>query len=128
LQAKHQIAYLFISHDLRVVERMSHRVAVMYLGRIVELAAAADLYECPRHPYTRALLSAIPVPDPSRQRIHLKLTGELPSPLNPPTGCSFHPRCPRTERGVCDTLVPSLDPAPDDEGNHLVACFHPETT
>ena len=124
LQEEFELTYLFISHDLRVVERVSHRVAVMYLGRIVEVASARELYQDPQHPYTRALLSAIPEPDPTVKRTRLPLEGDLPSPLAPPTGCAFHPRCPRFERGRCDASAPELGPQ-QAGGAHEVACFHP---
>jgi oligopeptide/dipeptide ABC transporter ATP-binding protein len=127
LQEEFQLTYLFISHDLRVVERVSHRVAVMYLGRIVEVASAEELYRDPQHPYTRALLSAIPEPDPTVKRVRLQLEGDLPSPLAPPDGCAFHPRCPRFEKGRCDASDPEL--AQQQPGtDHWVACFHPHSS
>jgi oligopeptide/dipeptide ABC transporter ATP-binding protein len=107
LQEKRNLAYLFISHDLRVVEFMAHRVAVMYLGRLMELLPARGLYAEARHPYTRALLSAIPVPDPERKRARILLSGDVPNPISPPAGCVFHPRCPIAEPR-CRAEVPPL--------------------
>ena len=126
LQRELGLTYLFISHDLSVIRHVSNRVAVMYLGRVVELAAVDDLYEHARHPYTRALLSAIPVPDPDRAaaREHVVLSGDPPSPLDPPSGCRFHPRCPRAE-ARCASEAPRLAPAPGDAAEHLTACHFP---
>ena len=118
LKQKYGIAYLFISHDLSVVQYISDRVAVMYLGEIVETATSADLYQEPLHPYTKALLSAVPVPDPDRKRTRIILQGDVPSPLNPPSGCRFHPRCPVAIKGLCDTVTPKMR----DYGGHQVAC------
>ena len=119
LQETRNLAYLFISHDLSVVEFLSDRVAVMYLGRIVETARSADLFRNPVHPYTRALLSAITVPDPTRERKRILLPGDPPSPLNPPKGCRFHPRCPLAELPLCSAQEP---PTVKAEDGHLVQC------
>jgi oligopeptide transport system ATP-binding protein len=120
LRQEYGLTYLFIAHDLSVVRHLCHRVAVMYLGRIVEMSDCDTLYEKPRHPYTRALLSAVPVPDPEVE-LHRKLEvvkGEVPSPINPPGGCVFHPRCPLAVDG-CKTHIPALrEIAP----GHWVAC------
>jgi len=113
------LTLLFISHDLSMVRHISERIAVMYLGKIVELASSADLYHNPLHPYTRALLSAVPIPDPKleRQRQRLVLKGEIPSPLNPPPGCTFHPRCPECME-ICSQEAPPLL----EKGGRWVAC------
>lgn len=107
LQQKLGLTYLFIAHDLKVVEHISTRVAVMYLGRVVELADADELYLHPQHPYTRALMSAIPVPDPRKKEQRIILHGDVPSPINPPVGCHFHPRCPDMIE-ECKKTCPSL--------------------
>ena len=123
LKGRLSLTYLFISHDLGVVRQISDRVAVMYLGRVVELATTPELYSHPKHPYTHALLAAVPIADPvvERSRQYASLPGEPPSPARPPSGCAFHPRCPRaTER--CRTETPLLaELAP----GHAVACHHP---
>ena len=120
LQREFDLTYLFISHDLSVVEHMSDRVAVMYLGKIVELAPSADLYNRPLHPYTQVLISAIPVADPGRKSRRLRTGGDVPSPIDPPTGCAFHPRCDRC-MDVCQTVAP---PLAEREKGHFVACHH----
>ena len=103
---------------------MSHRVAVMYLGKIVEQAPREAIYSESRHPYTRALLSAAPQPDPARKRMRLVLEGDVPSPIDPPAGCAFHPRCPRALKGTCDKEVPQLEETAQGSG-HRVACWNP---
>src|ERR1022692_2342654 len=108
LQEQLKLTYLFIAHDLRVVEHISNRVAIMYLGKIVEIASRDEIYANPRHPYTRALLSAIPSINPSKKGERLKLPVEVPSPVNPPSGCSFHPRCPYA-KDICLTMEPPLE-------------------
>jgi oligopeptide transport system ATP-binding protein len=118
LQAKMGLTYLFIAHDLSVVEHISNRVAVMYLGRIVEIAPSRQLYTQPKHPYTEALLSAVPIPDPSAKKKRIVLTGDVPNPVNRPSGCHFHPRCPKaTER--CRIEEPVLKSVGD---HHQAAC------
>jgi oligopeptide/dipeptide ABC transporter ATP-binding protein len=118
LQEEMNLSYIFIAHDLSVVEHISDRVAVMYLGRIVELASDQDLYENPVHPYTQALLSAVPVPDPDIRRKRTLLEGDVPSPIHPPTGCAFHPRCP-AKKDLCSRERPELLNLGND---HFVAC------
>jgi peptide/nickel transport system ATP-binding protein len=122
LQRELGLSYLFIAHNLAVVKHVSDRIAIMYLGRIVELAAADDIYRAPAHPYTRALLSAIPRPNPHGRRERIVLQGDVPSPIDPPAGCAFHPRCPfATDR--CRAEMPLLRPVPGTAG-HLVACHY----
>ncbi|TIL64218.1 ABC transporter ATP-binding protein [Mesorhizobium sp.] len=118
LQQQMGIAFVFISHDLGVVEHIAHRVAVMYLGRIVELAPCEALFANPVHPYTEALIAAAPVPDPTRVRLEAPVEGEVPSPINPPSGCAFHPRCPLAVE-CCRKELPPLVPMPD---GRFVAC------
>lgn len=119
LQQQHGLAYVFIAHDLAVVEHLSQRVMVMYLGRIVELAGAKELVRAPKHPYTRALLSAVPEADPDRRRTRLVLPGDAPSPIHPPGGCPFHPRCPLAQLPRCARELPALR---ETAAGHQAAC------
>lgn len=118
LQQELDLTLLFVAHNLAVVEHMSDRVAVMYLGRVVEITDRDSLYANPLHPYTEALLSAIPMPDPDRPRNRSILQGEVPSPIDPPPGCYFHPRCPIAVKGLCDTETPELAPSPSNPTHH----------
>ncbi|MCL5985212.1 MAG: dipeptide ABC transporter ATP-binding protein [Actinobacteria bacterium] len=125
LQCEFNLTYLFIAHDLSVVRHISDRVAVMYLGKIVETANSKDIYENPHHPYTVALLSSVPIPDPDkeRKRKHIILEGDVPSPINPPSGCHFHPRCPRAI-DICSMEEPPLE-AHNGDSTHKYACWNP---
>ena len=123
LQREMNLIYLFISHDLSVVEHISDRVAIMYLGKIVEFANVEDIYKDPKHPYTEALLSAVPIPDPDNKSKRIILTGDIPSPANVPSGCYFHPRCPKAFAD-CSRIVPELE----GKGEHKVRCLlYPES-
>jgi phosphonate C-P lyase system protein PhnK len=121
LQQRLGVSYLFVAHNLAVVRHIAHRTAVMYLGRIVEVGPTAEVFANPRHPYTQALLSAVPVPDPARVRRRLVLAGEVPSPRDVPPGCRFHPRCPLAT-AECRGVEPVLGPEP-----HSAACYHAGT-
>jgi oligopeptide transport system ATP-binding protein len=122
LQERLGLSYVFISHDLAVVRHIAHRVAVMYLGRLVEVADTEALFSAPHHPYTQALLSAAPVPDPERRRARIVLKGDVPSPANVPGGCHFHPRCPIAQ-AICRETVPVLrDVVPNADSGHKAAC------
>jgi oligopeptide/dipeptide ABC transporter ATP-binding protein len=132
LQSEYDLAYIFVAHDLSVVRHISDRVAVMYLGKVMELTDRDTLYAAPMHPYTHALMSAVPVPDPNKEnrRERILLKGDLPSPINPPSGCVFHTRCPKfrellsdTEREQCTTVIPPLEAR---AAGHFVACHFPE--
>ena len=125
LQHDFDLTYVFISHDLSVIRQISDRIAVMYLGRVVELSTSEALYEHPRHPYTAALLSAVPrhsTVTGKMERNRIVLTGDVPSPVNPPAACVFHPRCPRFQPGTCDVVAPELRQF---EGTHEAACHFP---
>jgi oligopeptide/dipeptide ABC transporter ATP-binding protein len=124
LQKEFRLTYIFIAHDLNVVRHISDRVLVMYLGKVAEVAHRDQLYRDPKHPYTGALLSAVPIPDPDlgRERTSIVLEGDVPSPINPPEGCRFHPRCPRFREGHCDVEDPPLYGFGDE---HRAACHYP---
>jgi oligopeptide transport system ATP-binding protein len=123
LQGKFGLTYLFVAHNLSIVKHISDRVAVMYLGRVVELAQSEKLYETPLHPYTQALLSAVPVPNPDveAKRKRIILEGDVPSPVNPPCGCNFHPRCWKAQ-AICREVIPPLE---EKEPQHYAACHFP---
>jgi oligopeptide/dipeptide ABC transporter ATP-binding protein len=127
LQRDLGLTYLFIAHDLSVVRHVSDRVAVMYLGSVIEHAPSDELYNRSRHPYARALLSAVPIPDPAtastRQRVIL--AGDIPSPIDPPSGCCFHPRCPKNDGQRCVVEAPALVPRLGDPPTHVAACHYP---
>jgi oligopeptide/dipeptide ABC transporter ATP-binding protein len=123
LQDDFRLTYLFVAHDLSVVRHVSDRIAVMYLGKLMEVSPAEELYTKPIHPYTSALLAAIPIPDPreNRRRERVVVGGEPPNPIDPPSGCVFHPRCPRSTE-ICTRVEPPLARYPN---RHLAACHHP---
>ena len=123
LQDEFKLTYLFVAHDLSVVRHVSDRIAVMYLGKLMEISPAEELYTKPIHPYTSALLAAIPIPDPqeNRRRERIVVSGEPPNPINPPSGCVFHPRCPKASQ-ICREVEPPLARYPN---GHLAACHHP---
>jgi oligopeptide/dipeptide ABC transporter ATP-binding protein len=125
LQEEFQLSFVFVAHDLSVVRHVSDRIAVMYLGKLMELSPAEELYDKPIHPYTSALLSAIPIPDPKENRARTRnvVTGEPPNPIRPPSGCRFHTRCPRASE-ICRTAEPPLT---EYAGGHLAACHHPQS-
>ncbi|WP_158734967.1 ABC transporter ATP-binding protein [Alteribacillus sp. YIM 98480] len=121
LQRDLNLTYLFISHDLGVVRHISDRVAVMYLGKVVEIGEKEAIFDNPKHPYTKSLLSAIPVPNPRKQKERIILKGDVPSPINPPSGCRFHTRCPFAS-DICETVTPELRQTNSMEGTHTAAC------
>jgi peptide/nickel transport system ATP-binding protein len=121
LKDEFDLTYLFITHDLATTKYLCDRLAIMYLGKIVEIGPLRDVFTNPQQPYTRALLAAVPVPDPRHRRSEPLPTGEIPSPIDPPSGCHFHPRCSIAQKGICDEIVPELLSL-DDEASHLVSC------
>jgi peptide/nickel transport system ATP-binding protein len=121
LKEEFNLTYLFISHDLATAKYVCDRIAIMYLGKIAEIGTLQDVYRNPRHPYTRALLDAVPVPDPRHRRTAPLPRGEIPNPIDPPSGCRFHPRCPIAQEGICDGKIPELLVVEDSE-DHLAAC------
>jgi oligopeptide transport system ATP-binding protein len=121
LQERIGLAYLYISHDLSSVRQISHKVAVMYLGEIVELADTDELFKKPLHPYTVALIQAVPIPDPKARAMKIVLAGEVPSPINPPSGCRFHPRCPKAQK-ICSEKEPVFEEL---KSGHFAACYFP---
>jgi len=121
LQKEFNLTYLYITHDLSVAQCVCNRIAVMYLGKVVELATTEAFFAKPMHPYSRALLSAVPVPDPTVRKKRIPLTGEVPSPANPPPGCTFHPRCPYADK-KCKREIPQLV---EIKKGHFVSCWHP---
>jgi len=125
LQKELDLTYVFIAHDLSVIKHIADKVGVMYLGKVMEIAGSDSFYKDARHPYTNALLSAIPLPDPENEKMRerIVLSGELPSPANPPTGCVFHTRCPFAQDN-CKSNIPSLE-TKDGNDSHLVSCFYP---
>ncbi|MEN9579341.1 MAG: peptide transporter ATP-binding protein [Pseudomonadota bacterium] len=126
LQQEFHLSYLFISHDLKLVCFLSHRIAVMYMGRIVETGPSETLAAKRSHPYTRALFNAVPEVLPTQRRLRILLDGEPPDPFNPPAGCAFHPRCPQATPGTCDQATPPLEEWGEGSG-HFIACFNPHT-
>jgi len=122
IQSDFKLSYMFISHNLRVVAHMSDRVAIMYAGSIMEKGRAEDIFKAPSHPYTQALFSAVPIPDPKRRRTRVILRGEVPNLVNPPPGCKFNPRCPKADK-ICSQRVPELMKV---SAEHVVACHYPD--
>jgi peptide/nickel transport system ATP-binding protein len=122
LKQEFNLTYLFITHDLATAKYVCDRIAVMYLGEIVEMGTLRDVFESPTHPYTQALLNAVPVPDPRHRRTVPMPRGEIPSAINPPSGCRFHPRCPIAHTGVCDVIEPSLRSPDDGSSDHVASC------